>query len=229
MLLGFEGRNVRYGKAIRIQETGEIFVRGIDCAERLSVSKSTVTACLNGQLKTCAGYHLEIIDYKPKVDLDSNMWDEHPVYGGIFVSKDGNVVSYKSGRQYALTKQKTPNGYIGVGIGHSNNQFVHKLVTETFIPNPENNHVVHHKDGNRENNSVDNLEWTTSSENVKRTYTEGKHQYHLKPVHVLETGVTYKSIRDCANDMNLSEKRIGDCVRGVREQYQGYHFEEVKE
>ena len=47
---------------------------------------------------------------------------------------------------------------------------VHKAVAETFIPNKENCEVVHHKDGNKENPRIDNLEWVTHKKNT---------EYHL--------------------------------------------------
>ena len=46
------------------------------------------------------------------------------------------------------------------------NYFVHRLVADAFIPNPEGKNVVNHKDFDRSNNSVDNLEWVTSQENA---------------------------------------------------------------
>lgn len=50
---------------------------------------------------------------------------------------------------------------------------IHRLVAEAFIPNPENKATVDHIDGNRKNNSIDNLRWATYSENNSRFETFG--------------------------------------------------------
>jgi hypothetical protein len=82
------------------------------------------------------------------------------------ISDLGNVKSIKS--NLLLKGGINRGGYLYVNLskkGVTKNNRVHRLVAMHFIENPLNNNIVNHKDGNKKNNSVSNLEWVNSHEN----------------------------------------------------------------
>jgi hypothetical protein len=78
------------------------------------------------------------------------------------ITEQGEIINKRNGRK--VKPQPNGKGYLRVSIS-GKLQFVHRLVAEKHIPNPENKPQVNHKDGNKLNNSVDNLEWATNQEN----------------------------------------------------------------
>lgn len=62
--------------------------------------------------------------------------------------------------------------YLAVGLKH-HSYTVHRLIAKTFLPNPKNLEFVNHKDGNKHNNNVENLEWCTRQENETHAFATG--------------------------------------------------------
>lgn len=105
------------------------------------------------------------------------IWRDIKNYEGLYqVSNFGRVRSYpnKFHKDFLIMSQVIINGYYSVGLsknGKKKMRFVHRLIAETFIPNPDKLPQVSHKDENNFktgdgcNNCVDNLEWCTAKEN----------------------------------------------------------------
>ena len=81
----------------------------------------------------------------------------------------GDIFSLKTNR--LLSKSDDGNGYDQVVLyynGKAHSKKVHRLVAETFLPNPDNKPQINHKDRNRKNNHINNLEWCTNTENNRK-------------------------------------------------------------
>ena len=97
-------------------------------------------------------------------------------YPDYDIDEKGNVRN-KHGK--CLKPGKSRKGYLCVYLYdkfHKRKGFsVHRLVAETFIPNPKHLKEINHIDGNKENNCIENLEWCTSSENIQHAIKMGTH------------------------------------------------------
>ncbi len=111
------------------------------------------------------------------------IWKDIEGFEGYQISNLGSIKSldrYVNGRSNSkpfrkgkiLVGYKEPNRYCKIVINRSM-RYIHRLVALAFIDNPANKRTVNHKDGNKHNNNVDNLEWMTDSENTKHSYDVG--------------------------------------------------------
>lgn len=95
---------------------------------------------------------------------------EIPDHSNYLISKKGEVYSTKSKKK--LKVSLSSSGYYTVYID-SVNRLLHRLLAQSFIPNPNNLRCVNHKDGCKTNNHLDNLEWCDYSYNNKHAYRTG--------------------------------------------------------
>lgn len=162
--------------------------------------------------------------------MEEELWRDWPQDPRIKVSNMGNVISCKRGAGYPLKVMHDDCGYQRVGTGASSKR-VHRMVAETWIPNPNNYTQVNHINGDKDDNRVENLEWVTPSQNLRHAYRTGlkKPAGGRKgiPIRIVETGEVFESAAECARRIGGSHGAIWDCLAGRRSTHHGYHFEYV--
>lgn len=157
-------------------------------------------------------------------------WKEVAGYEGLYkVSDKGEVMSLSTKRNGKQVILKT--GLRGLGnclyefVVLSKNNIakvysVHRLVAEAFIPNPKNLPEVNHKDKNRSNNSVENLEWCTRQYNIE--YSKNKKVKQLKDGVVI---AVYKSIKSASEETGIGRTSINNNLCGWSNSAGGYQWE----
>lgn len=141
-------------------------------------------------------------------------------YPDYDIDKKGNVRN-KYGK--CLKPGKTHKGYLCVYLydkSHKRKGFsVHRLVAETFIPNPKHLKEINHKDGNKENNCIENLEWCTGSENVRHSIKIGTHYIPYGQKYRLGTHQTDEEKRKRAESLKkiILCENTGEIFKGTKE------------
>ena len=138
------------------------------------------------------------------------------------VSDQGRVKSIGYDKERILKTVRMPNGYLKVNLcknGETKTFKVHRLVAKTFIPNPQNLPEVNHKDEDKENNSVQNLEWCDQKYNINYgTRTKRQAEKLSKPIlQYTKYGVfvrEWKSTHDVERNLGYFHSYISNCCNG---------------
>ena len=159
-------------------------------------------------------------------------------YEDYKVSNLGRILSLDynhTGKPELMTPVETTKGYFVVHLS-KNREYkmcrVHRLVAETFIPNPDNLPQVNHIDENKENNRVDNLEWKSPKGNCNHgTRNERLRKAQIndpnKSKRVLQFTLDgefvreWPSVRECDRN-GFNKGKVSACCRGEKPQYKGF-------
>lgn len=157
--------------------------------------------------------------------------------GKYLISKDGIIKSAKTGKIKALISDAKGYQRVGLCNKYLKTHKVHRLVAINFIPNPDNKPQVNHKDGNKKNNKVENLEWVTNAENSSHAYKTGLkgnvtqkqrdaaklvltgNTYSAIKIIDVSTGTVYDTVKNAAKANGLKRPTLSNMLTGHRKNW----------
>lgn len=165
------------------------------------------------------------------------IWKKIKINSNYEISNYGNVRSLDhyntNGKTIILYKGKKLNpviirGYYRVVID-GKQLYIHRLVAEHFLENPNNLPQVNHKDENKLNNFVENLEWCTHDYNVNYGTRNNRARISkLKPILQYDKNGNFIKewfgIKNASESLNINQSNIGECCRNKRKTAGGYSW-----
>ena len=190
--------------------------------------KNGISLTASGKRKSALGYKWEYENIQTDNDIyNHEIWKQIPetIIDGnknIFISSFGRV-KYSNG---IIGNGYKFSGYLGISIGGKNYK-THQIVAKVFLPNPNNKLVINHKDGNKLNPKLDNLEWNSHKENSNHAYSTGLNK-NTKEIIQFDKNMNkikeFKSINQASRELNISAVRISKCCNKRLNKVDNYLF-----
>ena len=169
------------------------------------------------------------INKNQNIDNEQNINEEITIdnFKGKKISNFPNYLISKQGQVYSTKTNKikiaeiNQNGYCRIELLNENGKkkfYIHRLVAEAYIPNPNNYNQVNHKDLNKHNNNIDNLEWCNESMNMKHNADNkpenSRKIIQLDPLDETKIIGTYNSIKEASEKTKINNTSIIHCCSG---------------
>ena len=149
-------------------------------------------------------------------------WKEIDTRPDMMISSTG-IVKNNKGRLY---KPTIKNGYLRLSI--LNNRSIHRLVAEHFIDNPNNYEVVNHINEDKLDNRIENLEWTTQKDNIRKFLKNNDKVLKIRKVKMYslngEYMKTFVNILEASKETGINRHSIGKCCNKRHKTACGYIF-----
>ena len=153
-------------------------------------------------------------------------------FPGYTITDDGKVISYKFKEPRIMKTWYQKSGYENIKLCKNNVTYhflIHRLVAEAFIPNPDNLPEVNHKDKNRQNNRVENLEWCSRVDNLYDSYDTMNATRNFRECTLIRESdnteiASFQSVKAAAEYAN---EKFDCSISGMRKNYKsrGYRLE----
>lgn len=173
------------------------------------------------------------------------MFKKISINNNYSIDENGNVRNDKRGTLVSQWVSKQGKGYYCVSLyfGHKKqgNFGVHRLLAQTFIPNPNNYDEVNHIDGNTKNNALTNLEWCSHKMNIehatkiinvfdnyKKHTTNSRKEVAQIDMKTNEVVAIYKSVQEASRQTGIKSPYICNCANGKQKYAKGYRWQYVE-
>ncbi|WP_209121521.1 NUMOD4 domain-containing protein [Alkalihalobacillus sp. BA299] len=161
------------------------------------------------------------------------IWKDVKDFEGLY--QISNLGRLKNGKGKLIQPADNGKGYLRFNLSKGNRNYktvyLHRALAEAFIPNPNNLPEVNHKDENKRNNNINNLEWCTVKYNrrygTRNIRTGMKHRKKIRGINLNDNSVIEFDSCVEAECNGFNKSAISNCLQGISNSSKGYKWERV--